>query len=67
MGLYDCAAAFAAPSNTSAAIKAAMIHLFFMFTPSLRDLLQADREASTSERAGLPLAMGCARQLNFPQ
>src|SRR5713226_6210335 len=37
VGLYDCAAALAAPRNTSAATKPAMIPLFFMFTPS-RDL-----------------------------
>src|ERR1700731_1692735 len=33
IGLYDCAAAFAAPRNASPAISPAMIHLFFIFYP----------------------------------
>src|ERR1700687_891269 len=55
MGLYDCAAAFAAPRSTSAAIKPAMIHLFFMSYPFASQSLANRSRASASERAGLSL------------
>src|SRR4029077_12282459 len=57
IGLYDCAAAFAAPRNSTAAIRPAMIHLFFIFDPFPR-FPDTNRVASASERAGLPLGMG---------
>src|SRR6202011_997034 len=49
MGLYDCAAAFAAPRSTSAAVKPAMIHLFFIFTLSA---IFANRSRSKRKRKG---------------
>src|SRR6266852_506813 len=45
MGLYDCAAGFAAPRSTSAAIKTAMIHFFFMSYP-LRSAISSKHVAS---------------------
>src|SRR4029077_10162929 len=65
MGLYNCAAAFAAPRSTSAAIKPLIIHLFFMPYPFASQSLAGRSRASASERAGLSLAVGCARQLTF--
>src|SRR5258708_11816196 len=65
MGLYDCAAAFAAPRSTSAAVKPAMIHLFFIFTLSA---IFAHRPRSKRKRKGWTfLVHGCARQPNSPQ
>src|SRR6266849_10984972 len=45
MGLYDCAAAFAAPRSTSPAVKTAMIHFFFMSYP-LRSAISSKHVAS---------------------
>src|SRR4029077_8416778 len=58
MGLYDCAAAFAATRSTSAAIKPAMIHLFFISYPFASQSLANGSRADASERAGLSLAVG---------
>src|ERR1700704_3574557 len=60
IGLYDCAAARAAPRNTSTAIRPATTHLIFIFTPSLHDPGNGC-VAGTSERAGPRLGMSCGK------
>jgi len=44
MGLYDCAAAFAAPRSTRPAVKTAMIHFFSCLIPFALQSLEARRE-----------------------